>query len=278
MRLEVFRSLWGAVPDDADDADDDTMIDRFGWVAHSGYDGVETPMFLVADLPRYVESATGHGLDYIAMAMTFGRSVEDHLSMWRTEVARAASVPHRFVVAHAGSDAWSEADVDRFFTDALAIAADHDVTVAFETHRSRPTFTPWATARLLERFPDMLINCDFSHWVVVAERLLEEEREVFELCAERAHHIHARVGHEGGPQVNDPAAPEWHDHLAAHEAWWELVWASQAHRGYEVSTLTPEWGPPPYQPTLPYSGEPIGDLAEICDWMADRQRARFATR
>jgi sugar phosphate isomerase/epimerase len=275
LKLDVFRSLWGAIPDNADD---DVMVDRLQWVTDCGYDGVETPMFLVADLPRFVESAAGHGLDYIAMAMTFGRTVDDHLSMWRDEMARAASVPHRFVVAHAGSDAWRDAEVDRFYTEALAVAADHGLTVAFETHRSRPTFSPWATARLLERFPEMQINCDFSHWVVVAERLLSEEGGVFALCADRARHIHARVGHEGGPQVNDPRAPEWADHLAVHEAWWDQIWDSQERQGFDVTTLTPEWGPPPYQPTLPYSGEPIGDLAEICDWMADRQRTRFATR
>ena len=275
MQLEVFRSLWGAVPDDADD---EAMIDRLGWVAERGYDGVETPMFLVGDLPRFVHAAAGHGLDYIAMAMTFGASVEDHLSMWRDQMARAASVSHRFVVAHAGRDAWSEAEVDRFFANALAIAADHGVTVAFETHRSRPLFNPWATARLLERFPGLEINCDFSHWVVVAERLLDDEEEIFRHCAERARHIHARVGHEGGPQVTDPRAPEWADHLAAHEAWWDQVWESQQQRGFGATTLTPEWGPPPYQPTLPYTGLPTSDLAEICDWMADRQRARFAAR
>ena len=35
-----------------------------------------------------------------------------------------------------------------------------------------------------------------------------------------------------------------------------------------VSTLTPEFGPPSYQHTLPPDGTPIGDLAEICDWQA----------
>jgi sugar phosphate isomerase/epimerase len=275
VRLDVFRSLWGAVPDDATD---DDMIDRLGWVATSGYDGVETPMFLVGDLARFRDALADHDLDYIAMAMTFGRSVDDHLAMWRDQVERAASVPHRFVVAHAGSDAWDDADVDRFYADALAMAADHGLTVAFETHRSRPLFNPWATARVLDRFPELELNCDYSHWVVVAERLLAEEEDLFRLCAERARHIHARVGHEGGPQVTDPRAPEWADHVAAHETWWDWVWESQERRGFEVTTLTPEWGPPPYQPTLPYTGAPTSDLAAICDWTAERQRARFEAR
>ena len=43
-------------------------------------------------------------------------------------------------------------------------------------------------------------------------------------------------------------------------------------------SLTPEFGPPSYQHTLPADGTPIGDLAEICDWQAARQAQRFASR
>ena len=42
------------------------------------------------------------------------------------------------------------------------------------------------------------------------------------------------------------------------------------------STLTPEFGPPPYLHTLPHTNVPVADLAAVCDWMASRQRDRFA--
>jgi len=64
-------------------------------------------------------------------------------------------------------------------------------------------------------------------------------------------------------------------HLAAHEAWWRMVWDAQNERGDAVSTLTPEFGPPPYAPTLPGSDTPVRDVTEICDWMARRQAERF---
>ena len=57
-----------------------------------------------------------------------------------------------------------------------------------------------------------------------------------------------------------------------------MIWDSQAGRGMAVSTLTPEFGPPSYQHTLPPDGTPIGNLAEICDWQAARQAQRFANR
>lgn len=83
------------------------------------------------------------------------------------------------------------------------------------------------------------------------------------------------MGYEEGPQVPDPRAPEYGTHLAAHEAWWDLIWASQARRGFEVSTLTPEFGPPRYLHTLPYSDCPVADLEAVCDWQALRQAKRF---
>ncbi len=99
-----------------------------------------------------------------------------------------------------------------------------------------------------------------------------------EQCAARARHVHARVGYDQGPQVPDPRDPVWAPFLEAHEAWWDLVWAAAEARGDEASTMTPEFGPPPYQHTVPHTGEPVGDLFEICEWMTNRQRDRFAAR
>lgn len=120
------------------------------------------------------------------------------------------------------------------------------------------------------------LNCDYSHWVVVCERAIDDLLPILAMCAERAVHVHARVGFENGPQVSDPRAPEWLQMCEAHERWWDLIWESQRRRGYSHSTLTPEFGPPSYQPVAPYTSEPLADLVAICDWMALRQRARFA--
>jgi hypothetical protein len=42
-----------------------------------------------------------------------------------------------------------------------------------------------------------------------------------------------------------------------------------------VATVCPEFGPPPYLPTLPYSGKPVADLGEVCDWQRGRQASHF---
>jgi hypothetical protein len=108
--------------------------------------------------------------------------------------------------------------------------------------------------------------------------MLHTETEIIRQCAERCIHIHARVGYEEGPQVPDPRAPEYQYCLDAFERWWQLIWDAQDARGLAASTLTPEYGPPGYLHTLPYTRQPVVDLGEISDWQARREAARFALR
>jgi hypothetical protein len=162
-----------------------------------------------------------------------------------------------------------------FFGQAMLIADKLGVTASFETHRSRSFFNPWTTRDILKQLPALKLTCDFSHWCVVCERLIDTEPDVIALCAERAHHIHARVGYDQGPQVPHPAAPEYSTALTAHEAWWSQIWCSQAARGLAVATMTPESGPDGYLQCEPFTGKPVADLAEINAWMAARQKKRF---
>ena len=57
-----------------------------------------------------------------------------------------------------------------------------------------------------------------------------------------------------------------------------MIWEAQKRRGIRISTLTPEFGPPAYQHTLPFTGVPVSNLEEICDWQARRQAENFARR
>jgi hypothetical protein len=158
----------------------------------------------------------------------------------------------------------------------MSIVEDRGVVVSFETHRSRSFLNPWTTRDILRQLPALKLTCDFSHWCVVCERLVDTEPDVIALCAERAHHVHARVGYDQGAQVPHPAAPEYREALEAHERWWTQIWRSQAQRGTSVSTMTPEFGPDGYLHCLPFTGAPVADLGQINTWMAERQRRRFA--
>ena len=67
------------------------------------------------------------------------------------------------------------------------------------------------------------ITLDVSHWVNVAESFLDDQPDAMELAIQRTEHIHARVGYPEGPQVSDPAAPEWNEALQHHLNWWDKI-------------------------------------------------------
>ena len=269
MELKLFRHLWGL---------DEPWEAAFPKIKAAGYAGIESGLPEPGDEARFRDLLAAHRFSYIAQISTIGRDVAEHVASFRDRLAQAAAFNPVLVNCHGGRDAWTAAEGQQFYAEVLAAERELGVAVAHETHRGRILYNPWATRDLLRLFPDLKLSCDLSHWVCVCERLLTSEGEIIALAAEHCLHLHARVGYENGPQVADPRAPEFAPQLAAHEAWWDMIWDSQAGRGMAVSTLTPEFGPPSYQHTLPPDGTPIGNLAEIRDWQAARQAQRFASR
>lgn len=125
-----------------------------------------------------------------------------------------------FVNSHSGYDGWTTEERDqyvillvcftrRFFTEAIAIQKSFPVVIAHETHRARVMYNPWVTRELVQKFPEIKLTADLSHWFNVCERALDDEMDVIHLIAKHVHHIHGRVGHSQGPQVPDPRSELW---------------------------------------------------------------------
>jgi hypothetical protein len=55
--------------------------------------------------------------------------------------------------------------------------------------------------------------------------------------------------------------------------WWREVAVSARARGLDSLAIDPEFGPPGYMQTLPYTQSPVADLWDICVWMRDRVKA-----
>ena len=268
MELKLFRHLWGV------DLPWEAAFARF---KAEGYAGIETGLPPPENEGRFRELLLAHGFLYVAQVFSAGPTVDEQLESLRRLVDRAMALGPLTINAHTGRDHWPLADAVRFYTEAARIERRVRARLCHETHRGRAFYSPWATAAVLSEVPDLRLCCDYSHWVVVAERLLDEPR-IYDLCASRCGHIHARVGYEEGPQVPDPSAPEYRRHLEAHERWWDMIWNAQEARGDAVTTMTPEFGPPMYLHTLPHTNVPVADLWTLCNWQARRQRDRFAAR
>lgn len=277
MRLLLLRSLWT----------NGFNLEAALSDCRSGvFDGVEGPLppdektrqvFLdhlrMDSVPFVAEIVTGGG--YVPRH----QSPQLHYEEFLHQAEAAAAAAPLFLTVLAGSDAWPLAQTTDFFGKVLECAVQLGLDTSFESHRSRPTFSPWATRELLRQLPSLRLTCDFSHWCCVTERLvLDEEPELLALVAQRARHVHARIGYEQGPQVPHPAAPEYAHALAAHERWWDEIWKAQSEKGTAVLTMTPEFGPDGYLQAAPFTQKPAANLNEINHWMAARQRERFRNR
>jgi hypothetical protein len=94
------------------------------------------------------------------------------------------------------------------------------------------------------------------------------------MALQRTDHLHARIGHPEGPQVNDPRAPEWEGAVKAHLEWWDKIAAFKKAEGKPLTVLT-EFGPPDYMPTTPYTRKPLADQWAINVHMMQLLRKRY---
>ncbi len=266
MKLELYRNLWGVPGPRA------AALDR---VEAAGYDGVEAVLFNAAERRALKSALQGRPLAFKAVVWTRGGSVADHLTSFRRELRELLKLNPASIGTIGGSDQWTDDETARYFEAVLKLEAETGLPFAHETHRGSALFHPAVTVRMLRRFPTLRLTCDFSHWVVVGERLLDDQLATIRLCGRHATHLHVRVGTEQMPQVPDLRLPSAAAYLTAFERWWTIVWDEQAKAGRTVTSLCPELGPPSYQPTDPKTGLPYSDLWDQCEWQKDRQVERF---
>lgn len=278
MELQLFKTLWGH---------EGTIAEAADLALEAGFSGIEGPV-PAGDSARteFIATLEDAGLDLIAEVCTATppgfyvptphATPAQHLQSLREGIEWSLPAKPRFINTMAGSDSWTLHEKIEFHFALVQLESEYGIAISVETHRGRPLNSSWMARDILREVPDLKLTCDFSHFVVVAERLvLDEEPDILALCCEHAFHLQTRVGYAQGPQVPDPRAPEHVGDLASHERWWDEVWKSQIARGVGIATLTPEFGPDGYLHCEPYTGKPVADLWEINRWIALRQRDRF---
>jgi hypothetical protein len=257
LELILLKALWGMT---------EPLETCFKKIKEAGYSGVESPLPDQNVENQFTELLEKYELDYVPQVVTRG----DYLASFESQVERALKFKPLLINSHSGKDDMLYDDQLHFFESAVKIEKKANVTIVHETHRGRSMFTPWITARLLNDISDLKINADFSHWCCVCESLLEDQAENLDIAIKRAYQIHLRVGYPGGPQVTDPSAPEYRNALLTHEKWWKQIYLKRKEEGYSFLPVVPEFGPPPYMHTIPYTNQPVSDLWTINLWMTNR--------
>jgi sugar phosphate isomerase/epimerase len=269
--LKILATNWGF---------EGTLDDYCAKAKKEGYDGIEIwwPMEkkgqdeLFAALKKY-------SLDVGFLCGASQPGYKEHFEHFRKMIDAAATGAAQkplYINCHSGKDYFSYEENKSFIDHTNDLSQKTGILICHETHRSRMLFAAPVGRQFLERNPGLKITLDASHWCNVSESLLEDQPQTMQLAIERTEHIHARIGHAEGPQVNDPRAPEWEMAVKAHLAWWDAV-AERKKKNGETLTILTEFGPPDYMPTTPYTRQPLADQWAINVHMMRLLRKRYLT-
>lgn len=269
FRLVVLATNWGF------SGNADEFCRR---AKEAGYDGIESwyPMN-AADQDTLFNALTKHKLEVGFLCAGHSSDFQKHAVEFETVVKAAATQQRQrplYINCHSGKDYFSFEQNTKLIEVGNAIAKQSGIAVCHETHRSRMMFAAHVTRRFIETQPDLRLTLDISHWCNVHESLLQDQQETVAMALARATHVHARIGHPEGPQVNDPRAPEWEGAVKAHFAWWDEI-AKQKRAKGEVMTVLTEFGPADYMPALPYTRQAVANQWDINVHMMKLLKARY---
>ena len=266
QQLQFFQTDWG------NKLSMDEFLKR---TKNDGYDGIETWF----PYDETVQKELKAGLEKYELKVIFlhgtnkGLPYEEALKVYEENLQKIIAWNPVKINSHTGSDYWTLEQNKAFINVTVKASKASGIPIVHETHRSRFSFNVPLTVEMVNAMPDLRLNLDISHWMVVHERLIGLKDPLLQQIIPRVDHIHARVGFAEGPQVNNPASPEWKSALTTHLDIWEHTIRNS---GQEVYTITTEFGPPPYLPTVPFSNVPIADQWEANVFIMRAIKARFA--
>ena len=130
------------------------------------------------------------------------------------------------------------------------IAVEAGVPVHIETHRDRMTTDMHFTLHLLDRYPELRLTGDVSHYLVGREFAcpVEEEHHILmRRILDNCWGLHGRVASRAQFQVQI-YFPQHQDWVLLFMEWWDYGFRSWRRRAPKDATLTflCELGPPPY--------------------------------
>ena len=245
-------------------------------VKKAGYDGLEVWVpGSKEEQKQMFDAFRKYNLAYAFLSGGGGATFEQYYDSYVNNVEMAVQLKPDFVNCHTGKDYFTFEQNKKLIEAADVISKKYNIPVMHETHRCRFSFAAHITRQFLEQIPQLQLTLDISHWCNVHESLLSDQTETVAMALARTGHIHARIGQPQAPQVNDPAAPEWKSTVDQHLTWWDEVVRLRKEAGKNQLTITTEFGPSGYLPTLPYTQQPVADQWSVNVYMLNLLKSRY---
>lgn len=246
QRLLVYQSLW-AMEQRRPDGFEWSLDQKLDMIRAAGFDGAGVRFFDRAYAREVTHKLRGWGLTW--QAQCYPRTVDDlkpildHVAEFGADhVNLQADVrPHTVAECVPLIEGWR------------ALAEDAGVSLHFETHRDRMTTDLYFTLRLLDRFPDLRLTGDLSHYVVGREfawPISDENHRLMHRIIDNCWGFHGRVASREQIQVQI-SFPHQRDWLELFLDWWEHGFRRWRRRAPPDAVLTflCELGPKEYAMT-----------------------------
>lgn len=269
MQIKFFCPYWGS-----EHLKWDVFFEK---VKEVGYDGIEMSLPTHKhEREKIISLINEYELDFVAQHWeTTDSDFEAHKKNFEAHLHKLMEGKPLLVNSQTGKDYYNFVQNSELFEIANKISTEYKTPIVHETHRGKWSFAAHITKQYLEKLPMLRIAADFSHWCATAESFLHDQKEALELAISRTDHIHTRVGFPQGPQVNDPFAPEWAEALETHTIWWDKIVMQKEKSGAELLTMTAEFGPVPYMPSVPFTLQPIANQWNINQKMMEMLKERY---
>jgi len=181
-------------------------------IAAAGYDGVQ-----------FAEGGDAKACERHGLLMTGSGRVNTPDEANRV-AAKLADLGHACATLHVGWGMEDDATIDALVDATLAASERRHIPLYIETHRATVTQDMWRTVQLIERFPDVRFNGDFSHWYTGQEMKyggFENKLAFIRPVLDRVRYMHGRIGNPGCIQVDVGDGDETaHPYVAHFRAMW----------------------------------------------------------
>jgi hypothetical protein len=233
QRLQVYQSMW-AMELRRPDGFEWTLDQKLQMIIEAGFDGAGvrfTDRDYAQTVTRRLRDA---GLAW--QAQCYPRTVDElapvleHVAAFGADhVNLQADVrPHTVAECVPLIEGWQR------------LAQDAGVPLFFETHRDRMTTDLFFTLRLLDRFPDLRLTGDLSHYLVGREfawPVSEENHALVRRVLDRCWAFHGRVASR--EQIQVPISFAHHRHwLELFMGWWAYGFRQWRRRAPPDAVLT----------------------------------------
>lgn len=253
-------------------------------VKDAGYAGIEWfPFGEVCDHQQVVQLLKEYKLEFVIVMAVLQHypEPEEYLAELEKQLTRLCKLSAYgqaplFISAQTGREYYSADQVEETLLCCKKVSEQFNVPIHHETHRNKWTYAAHAVSPFLFKHDDLTLTLDISHWFCVSESYLHDQHVTVAEAVKHTRHIHARVGHTEGPQVWDPAVPEYAEALNEHLKVWDTCVEQQKAGGAAYCTITPEFGPPPYMVFANRQGSPQEEQWRINLWMKNFLETRYA--